>query len=218
MPVRAAAGAALVFAAACAPVVRSGPAPAPGSVRVALVDSVPFATEMHEGVLRRVEVRTPAGVDTVPDVLTHALPVVLADGRVLGFAWEGMDLREAFAYDPARRSLERLVLPDDADRWFTTPAFSPDGRHLAYVAYAPEGGFGRGMVRRDVRGAIVVRTDSVAVPPTDAALNFVRWLDADTFAIHLDVSETGWHRFRGSVSGGAIANDTVRAPQDTPRD
>jgi hypothetical protein len=216
---RLAAAAALASVAACAPVAPPGPAPAPAPaiVRVALVDSVPFETEMHEGMLRRVEVRTPARVDTIADVLTHALPIVLGDGRVLGFVWDGMDLREAFVYDPARRRTERMALPEDADRWFTTPAFSPDGRHLAYVSYGE--GFGRGMVRRDTRGPVVVRTDSVPVPGTDAALSFAVWPDADSFEIYLDVGETGWHRFRGSVSGGVVHSDTIRAPrgsQDVP--
>lgn len=200
----------VLAAAACAPAVRSGPAPAPGAVRVALVDSVPFATEMHEGVLHRVEVRTPAGADTIADVLTHALPIVLADGRVLGFVWDGMDLREAFAYDPARRRIERRALPYEADRWFTTPAFSPDGRYLAYVAYGE--GYGRGIVRRDTRGPIVVRTDSVPVPATDAALSFAQWRDAESFEIYLDVGETGWHRFSGTVSAGVTRVDTVVPP------
>ncbi|HEX6370275.1 MAG TPA: hypothetical protein VF006_15250 [Longimicrobium sp.] len=200
--------AALALACACTPPVRTAPAPA-GVVRVALVDSVPFATEMHDGVLRRVEVRSPAGVDTIPGVLTHALPVVLADGSVLGFFFDGADLRSAFSWHPARR-LELIALSDDADRWFTTPAFSPDGRYLAYVAYGE--GYGRGMVRDGARGAVVVRTDSVAVPATDAALNFARWRDAETFEIYLDVGETGWHRFTGTVAAGVIRMDTVAPP------
>lgn len=192
-------------------------APAPGAVRVALVDSVPFATEMHEGVLRRVEVRSAAGVDTIAEVLTFVPPVVREDGRVLGFAWQGMDLREAFVYDPARRRLERVALPEDADRWFTTPAFSPDGRYLAYVAYAEAGGFGRGMVRREVRGPVAVRTDSIPVPGTDAAVNFAKWLDSETFEIYLEVGEEGWHRFRGTVSAGVTANDTVPVSPKLPQ-
>lgn len=207
---------ALLSAAACAPSMQRGPAPAPGTVRVALVDSVPWATEMNEGVLRRVEVRTAAGVDTLAGVLTTADPIVLPDGRVLGFAWEEDSLRRAFAYDPARRRLRWMQLPDDADRLFTLPAFSPDGRHVAYVSYAPEGGWARGMVRRDLRGPVVVRTDSVSVPGTDAAVNFVKWLDGETFDIYLDVSETGWHRFRGTVTGGVTAQDTVRVSNVVP--
>ncbi|WP_420126348.1 hypothetical protein [Longimicrobium sp.] len=206
-----AAAALLILAGACTPPVRSGPAPA-GVVSVALVDSVPFETEMHDGVLHRVQVRTPAGLDTIPNVLTQLLPIVLADGSVRGFAFDGADLRSAFAWHPARR-VELLPLPDDADRWFTTPAFSPDGRYLAYVAYREEGGFGRGMVRRDVTGAVVVRTDSIEVPGTDAAVNFAKWLDAETFEIYLEVGDPGWHRFTGTVSAGVTRNDTVAAAE-----
>lgn len=207
---------ALLPAGACAPAVRGGPAPAPGTVRVALVDSVPFSTELHDGYLRRVEVRTAAGVDTLAKVLTTAAPLVLPDGRVLGFAWAGPDLRAAFSYDPARRRLRWMALPDDADRLFTLPAFSPDGRHVAYVTYAAEGGSAWGIMRDGLRGPVVVRTDSVSVPGTDAAMNFVKWLDVDTFEIYVDVGETGWHRFRGTVSAGVMGQDTARAADITP--
>ena len=204
----------LLSAAACTPPVRTAPAPAAGVIDVALVDSVPFATEMHDGVLHRVQVRTAAGVDTIPSVLTHALPVVLADGSVRGFVFEAADLRSAFAWHPAR-PLQLIPLPDDADRWFTTPAFSPDGRYLAYVSYNNHG-YGRGMVRDGTAGPVVVRTDSVAVPATDAALSFAKWLDAQTFEIYLDVGETGWHRFAGTVADGVTRNDTVRADDVMP--
>lgn len=204
---------ALLPAAACAPGMRGGSAPLPGAVRVALVDSIPFSTELWDGYLRRVEVRTSQGVDTIAEVQTAAKPIVLADGRVLGFAWEGPDLRAAFAYDPARRRLRWMELPEDADRLFTLPAFSPDGRHFAYVVYGEQGGFAWGMVRRDVRGPVVARTDSVTVPGTDAAMSFVEWPDAETFEIYVDVGEDGWHRFRGTVSAGMTASDTVQAYQ-----
>lgn len=210
---RMAAAGLLCASAACAPAVRSGPAPAPLPITVALVDSVPFATEMHDGFLRRVEVRSASRIDTIPDVLTHARPTVTPDGRVLGFAWDGMDLRDAFVYAPAARRLERIALPNDADRAFTTPAFSPDGRYLAYVSYPAEGGSARGLVRRDVRGPVVVRTDSVAVPGMDSAFNFARWLDAETFEIYIDVGEEGMHRWLGTVSGGVTRGDTVPHPQ-----
>lgn len=215
MQTRRLAHALLLSAAACTPPVRTAPAPAAGVVEVALVDSVPFATEMHDGVLRRVQVRTAAGLDTIPSVLTHALPVVLPDGSVLGFLFEGADLRSAFAWHPSR-ALQLIPLPDDADRWFTTPAFSPDGRYLAYVSYGE--GYGRGVVREGAAGPVVVRTDSVAVPATDAALSFARWLDAETFEIYLDVGETGWHRFAGTVAAGVTRNDTVAAADVAPPD
>jgi hypothetical protein len=203
------AGALVLAAGACTPP-RSAPGPAPAAVRVALVDSVPYETEMHDGFLRRVEVRTAARVDTIPHVLTPLLPIVAPDGTVMGFDYQAADLVRAFAWDPARRSLRPIELPDDADRWFTTPAFSPDGRHLAYVALRE--GFGRGMVRRGARGRVVVRTDPVEIPATDAAINFARWTDAQTFEIYLDVGETGWHRFTGTVAAGVVRNDTVAPP------
>lgn len=205
----------LLATAACTPSMWTAPAPAAGVIEVALVDSVPFSTEMHDGVLRRVQVRTAAGLDTIPSVLTHALPVVLPDGSVLGFLFEAADLRSAFAWHPSR-PLQLIALPDDVDRWFTTPAFSPDGRYLAYVAYAE--GYGRGMVREGAQGAVVVRTDSVALPATDAAFSFARWVDAQTFEIYLDVGETGWHRFAGTVAAGVTRNDTVAASDVAPPD
>lgn len=212
MEVRRLAAVLLLSTAACTPFVRK----APGVIEVALVDSVPFATEMHEGVLHRVQVRTHAGLDTIPHVLTHVLPIILADGSVRGFIFEAADLRWAFAWRPTRPLL-LMPLPDDVDRWFTTPAFSPDGRYLAYVSYTNDG-YGWGMVRDGAEGPVVVRTDSVAVPATDAAMNFARWVDAGTFEIYLDVGETGWHRFAGTVAAGVTRNDTVAAPDVAPPD
>lgn len=206
----------LLSGAACTPPVRTAPAPATGVIEVALVDSVPFATEMDEGVLRRVQVRTAAGLDTIPAVLTQVLPVVLADGSVLGFLFKGADLRSAFAWHPSR-ALQVIPLPDDADRWFTTPAYSPDGRYLAYVSYNNDG-YGRGLVRDGTAGPVVVRTDSVEVPATDAAFSFARWADAETFEIYLDVGETGWHRFAGTVAAGVTRNDTVAVSDVAPPD
>lgn len=204
----------VLAAAACTPPARTAPAPAPAAVRVALVDSVPYQTELEDGFLRRVEVRTAARVDTIPYVLTPLPPIVAADGRVMGFDYQAADLVRAFAWDPARRALEPLALPDDADRWFTAPAFSPDGRYLAYVALRE--GFGRGIVRRGARGEVVVRTDSLAIPATDAAINFARWTDADTWEIFIDVGETGWHRFTGTVAAGVVRSDTVAPPLGQP--
>jgi hypothetical protein len=202
----------LLAAAACTPPARTGPAPS--AVRVALVDSIPYQTDLDDGFLRRVEVRTAAHVDTIPNVLTPLRPIIFPDGRVMGFDYQGADLVRGFAWDPVRRALEPIELPDDADRWFTAPAFSPDGRHLAYVALRE--GFGRGIVRRDARGDVVVRTDWVEIPATDAAINFARWTDAETFEIFVDVGETGWHRFTGTVSAGVVRNDTVAPPLPEP--
>ena len=202
----------VLAAAACTPPARTVPAPA--AVRVALVDSVPYQTELEDGFLRRVEVRTAAHVDTIPSILTPFLPIVAPDGTVMGFDYLAADLVRAFAWDPARRALEPLELPGDADRWFTAPAFSPDGRHLAYVALRE--GFGRGIVRRGVRGQVVVRTDSVEIPATDAAINFARWTDVQTFEIFIDVGETGWHRFTGTVAAGVLRADTVAPPLPEP--
>jgi hypothetical protein len=163
-----------------------------------------------------VQVRTAAGLDTIPHVLTHVLPVILPDGSVLGFLFEAADLRWAFAWYPAR-PLQLTPLPDDVDRWFSTPAFSPDGRYLAYVSYTNDG-YGWGLVRDGAAGPVVMRTDSVAVPATDAAFSFARWVDAETFEIYLDVGETGWHRFAGTVAAGVTRNDTVTASDVAPPD
>jgi hypothetical protein len=98
--------AALTFAvlAGCAPAARPGAGPVPAA-SLALVDSIPWANDLSEGVLRRVEVRSGGRADTIPGVLTAEMPVLIPRSRVLGFAYEEDALTSVFEYDVRARAL-----------------------------------------------------------------------------------------------------------------
>lgn len=189
-----------------------GPAAVP---TVRLVDSIPWANELGEGVLRRVEVRGGGRVDTVPRVLTDDLPLVTAAGEVLGFAWEEDRIVDGFVYDARTRRTRRLRLPGDFDSVFSAPALAPDGRHLAY-AVVPGDGTAWAAVRSWPAGRLVLRSPAVEVPATDSPGNLSRWLSADSAEVFVETGfATGhaWLRVLGSVRAGRVlAADTVRRP------
>jgi|GEM_PF-2950236 len=205
----------LCLAAACGSAPKPAAAPVPVTVPVVqLVDSVAWEDKSGEGTLRRVEVRDGFLVDTLADVLTYDLPVVVGGSRVLGFAYDRDGISGAFEYDPAIRSIRRDSLPADFNPFFSAPAFSPDGRHIAYVV-VPGDETAHAMVRTWPGRELVWRSAAVRVPATDAeGGNQVRWLDSDTaeFAIETgDATDEAWYHVLGSVQRRAVVSaDTVR--------
>jgi len=201
----------LLAAAACGPPPTPGPVPAPAP-RVQLVDSVAY-DEGDGETFRRVEVRTGVRVDTVPGVLTLELPLVVGS-RLLGFRYDG-DTAGAFEYDLETRTVKRDSLPRDLHPFFSAPAFSPDGRHIAYVV-VPGDETGYAVARTWPGLELVWRSAAVRVPATDAAGgNQVRWLSPDTAEV---LAETGystdeaWYHVVGSVRRRAVVSaDTLRA-------
>lgn len=203
----------LAALAACGSPARSGPAPAL-LPRVQLVDSVAWENEADGGTLRRVEVRDGARVDTVPGVLTTDLPVRVGGSRLLGFAYQEGGISEAFEYDLGTRIVKRDSLPGDLNPFFSAPAFSPDGRHLAYVVI-PGDETGYAVVRTWHGRELVWRSAAVRVPATDAAGGTqVRWLSPDTAEVIIETgysTDEAWYHVVGSVSRRAVVSaDTLR--------
>lgn len=199
-------------AAACspaAPAIAPGPAVTPG---VRLVDSIPFEDDISDGVLRRVEVRSGGRLDTVPGVLTEQVPLVVGDTAVIGFAFKEGGISAGFRYDPQTRRLSRTPMPRDATTVLSAPSFSPDGRHIAYVAFTNAKGWAT--VRTWPGAEPVLRSGVVEVPATDSpGGNLVRWLAADTVEFFVETGATtdsAWHHVRAALNPARILSaDTV---------
>ncbi len=175
-----------------------------------LADSVPYANELTDGVLHRVVVRTPTHVDTLPDVLAAAPPVVVGDSLVLGIRAEENLVVGLYAYDVRTRRTRRLPAPPD---WVphAVPELAPDGRHVAYLAQSPTGA-GHGVVATVPDGRVIYRGPPATMLETDAGVDGIRWEAADRFEIRLDLTYQvgGTQRLRGTLSPLRVVVDTVR--------
>lgn len=212
--------AALFFAAACVAGACTVVPPdlAEGRYAAALVDSFTWKTEDAQATLWRVEVRSDSAVDTIPDVLTDRRVVVVPLAGVEGFAFDTAraGITQGFRYDPTKQRVTKIVIARDLAEPFAEPELSPDGRHVAYVAY--RGGRASAVVRLFPRGRIVVRGPEIAVAAGDYAANDAAWTSPDSFAVYIDLGQTPQRhaRVRGTVRGGVFAVDTVAA--DAPGD
>ena len=179
-------------------------------IQVQLVDSVPWVDEVSEGVLRRVELRYAGRTDTIPGVLTTSVPVQVGPSTVLGIAYEADAAKYVFEYDVARSQSSFHKLPRDVNPYFSVPAFSPDGRHLAYVVI-PGDATGWAITRTWPQGDLVWQSPVVKAPATDATGgNHVRWISPGMAEVFIEIGEvTGrtWYR----VLGSATERKVVRA-------
>jgi hypothetical protein len=201
----------LLAVAACRSPASLGPAPVPAPL-VQLVDSVAI-DEGDGGTLRRVEVRHGARVDTLAGVLTFELPLLVGGSRLLGFDYGG-DVARVFEYDLGTHTVRRDSLPGDFHPAFSAGAFSPDGRHIAYVVI-PGDATGYAVARTWPGLELVWRSATVEVPATDAeGGNQVRWLSPDTAEVLVETgyaTDTAWYRVVGSIGRRAVISaDTVR--------
>lgn len=200
---------ALALAAACAPAAPEASRP---GVTVTLVDSVPYANDLTDGVLRRVAVRAGGRVDTLADVLVAEAPALAGDTLVVGVAAEEDRVAGLFVHDVRAGRTRRVALPAGLVP-HGRPAVAPDGRHVAYLAQTPEG-MGYGAVATVPEGRVVLRGPPAPMLETDAGVDGVAWHDAARFEIRIDLSYRvgGTQRLRGSVVPPRLDVDTLPAP------
>lgn len=226
---RAARVAALLLLAAACGAGEPGPDPAPGTtladtpdalaaepriLDVAHVDSIPYENELTSGFLRRVVVRTTAGVDTLPGVRVNTewggRPTAVAgDTVVYGVRAEQELFPGLFAYH-ARTRRVRLLEPPPGWIEHEVAVLAPDARHVAYLGRDDADHTTYLAVAAVPGGTVVYRGPGVAALETDAGVGQIQWMGPDRFEATIDLSlETGGtHRVRGSIA-------PVRAEVDT---
>jgi hypothetical protein len=191
---------------------------------IAVIDSA-FAPSWDatedSGLVYRVEVTTPHGVDTIRNVIPP-FPVLVSDTLVVGLIQVSEDSsaphREMFRLRPGGTSLQTQNIPPDVWAFFHDFVFSPDGRYVAYVAEDPlPGDVGTFAVVRDlVSGQIVARGPGGGGCDCEVDANYARWIPPDSFEIVVSHAATnaGWQRVSGRASTRRIHVDTLaREPE-----
>jgi len=177
------------------------------------------ATE-DSGLVYRVEVTSPQGVDTIRDVIAP-FPMLVSDTLVVGLIQVSEDSsaphRKVFRLRPGAR-LERQPIPPDVWAFFHDFVFSPDGRYVAYVAEDPlPGDVGTFAIVRDLlSGEVIARGPSGGGCDCDVDSNYARWIPPDSFEIVVSHAATnaGWQRVSGRSSSRRIHVDTLaREPE-----
>lgn len=178
--------------------------------RAELVDSVAYANEMTGGTLHRVRVLDSARVDTLRGVLTGETPMLLGDSAIVGIRQQDDRAVGLFYYDRRLHRIRNIAPPPE---WmaYATPALSPDGRFVAYLAQNSEGR-GYGAVAAVPSMRVVYRAAPVTMLETDAGVEHISWTDATHFEImiSLTVATGGEQRIRGTVTPLSVQVDTVK--------
>ncbi len=194
-------------------------------VSVTLVDRrEPRPGLVPERVEWRVVVRRGNGPpDTIPKIRVKFAPALRGD-TVVGVSTQEGYANGAFAYNARSHTLKRSVLPE----WYgeaveqSTPAFSPDGQYLAYVATDQQGGVT--VIVRDWATGIVQARGlpqpglTVNTPPT------IGWLEGGAFVARYSLGEPPNDlrvEARGRIGQASVLLDTIagapveKAPVDT---
>lgn len=177
---------------------------------VALADSVAFSNELiGTGYLHRVSISTADGTDTLPDVLTAQVPVLVGDSSVHGLLYEQDRVIGGFRYTP-QGGVQRRRLPSDLYE-YSTPRISPDGRYLAYFG-RDSAGLGYAAVARFPDGETVYTGPRVRLLETDVPVSGVSWTDSSHFEIRIARSQRlgGILRVRGAVDSAAVVDTLQR--------
>ena len=190
-------------------------------VSIAVIDSA-FAPSwdatQDSGLVYRVEVTSPHGVDTIRDVIAP-FPVLVSDTLAVGLIQVSEDSsaphRKVFRLRPGGNPLQTHPIPPDVWAFFHDFVFSPDGRYVAYVAEDPlPGDIGTFAVVRDLLGGeIVARGPSGGGCDCEVDSNYARWIPPDSFEIVVSHAATkaGWQRVSGRTSSRRLHIDTLAA-------
>jgi hypothetical protein len=153
-------------------------------------------------------------MDTIPAVRVSRPPVLIGDSVVFGFDYT---MNNGFRFHLGTRQLKRISLFSDMDAFFSVPAISPDGKHIAYVGYGNDGNGGpRAAIRTWPEGELTAESPTVVHPTgTDFIVNAAKWIDADSFEVWIDLIRVApqdrYFRVRGSLATLSMKEDTVTA-------
>lgn len=208
--------------AACGAQVGCDPQPASSAAdpsgQIVLADSAAWDTGAGELIVHRVLFGDEGREASIPGFFVRTTPGVTGEQQLVAVAY-GDDGLSVVRVDLRTREREVFALPDDALGHLSEPAFSPDGRYLAYVAFTG-GGAAQPIVRRWPDHTIVCRGPAVELEPTNFLLNAARW-QGEAFEIYLDLAHEptaddvatphrGWLRVRGSPRHAGLTVDTFR--------
>ena len=181
-----------------------------GAVRAArLVDSTVWTFGDLSFHVYRVAVEHDSSVDTLPNLRVLYQPVLVGDSMLLGVAYDSAaDDYSLFSYSAGTGQIASHSPPKDLRLSVSIPAFAPDGKELAYVAF-PGDETGTGILARWPTGEVIAQTSRVAVPATDMITGWASWQDTAHFELDIGISDAAYVRFRGARGRGAFDADTV---------
>jgi hypothetical protein len=180
-----------------------------------------WQTMQDTGVVYRIEIISPAGADTIRDVIPPA-PVVIGDTLVLGLMQVSEDSsapqREIFRERLGQNRIETSPIPADVWSSYQDVLISPDGRYLAYVGEdtTPENPGTYAVVRDLKSGQIVVKGPGGGGCDCDEDFNHARWFAPDSFEIAVAHTnrKAGWQRVSGKASARRMHVDTLSDEPD----
>jgi hypothetical protein len=188
-------------------------------VAVRVIDSAYAPTwepTADSGTIYRVEIRSPAGVDTIGNVVPP-FPTVTGDTLVVGLLQVSEDSstpeRKIFRLRLGQHRVETLPVPSDVWSSFHDVVVSPDGRYLAYVAEdtTPSIPATYGLVRELATGAIIIKGPGGGGCDCDVDTNHARWFAPDSFEIAVSHENTDnvWLLLSGVASARRLHVDTL---------
>jgi hypothetical protein len=160
--------------------------------------------------LHRVAVRTDRSTDTLRGVVTAQRPIVVGDSVVYGLIYDGVKAVAGFRYY-AGGSVEQLPWPR-TPVFNTTPSWSPDTRHVAYVAVDSLGVYP--LILSWPERAIVLRGPTVSPLETDDVVDSEVWNGPDSVEIEVQLAIKGQPerrvlRYRADVARRTAISDTA---------
>lgn len=180
-----------------------------------------WQTIQDTGVVYRIEVVSPAGADTIRDVIPPA-PVIVGDTLVIGLIQTSEDSstpqRQIFRVRLGQHRIETGPLPPDVWPSYQDVLVSPDGRYIAYVGEdTVPGNHGTYAVVRDLAsGRVMAKGPGGGGCDCDEDFNHARWFPPDSFEIAVAHTSTrsGWQRIAGKASARRIHVDTLTSEPD----